>query len=90
MLGRTICVALALGVASAFTPSRWVPARSTVSMGAAAPTMSKFERLQARWKGEPRPVDESKAGFGYDRAAAESSWHAAKGFLADLACGGIE
>mmetsp|Transcript_8474 Transcript_8474/g.15291 ORF Transcript_8474/g.15291 Transcript_8474/m.15291 type:complete len:397 (+) Transcript_8474:63-1253(+) len=66
MLGRTICVALALGVASAFTPSRWVPTRSAVTMGAAAPTMSKFERLQARWKGEPRSVDESKAGFGYD------------------------
>jgi len=66
MLGRTICVALALGVASAFTPSRWVPTRAAVTMGAAAPTMSKFERLQARWKGEPRPVDESKAGFGYE------------------------
>ena len=38
----------------------------------------------------PAQAFNGKAGFGYDRAAAESSWHAAKGFLADLACGGIE
>ena len=38
----------------------------------------------------PAQALNGKAGFGYDRAAAESSWHAAKGFLADLACGGIE
>jgi len=66
MLGRAICVALALGVATAFTPSRWVPTRGAVTMGAATQSMSKFERLQSRWKGEPRPVDETKAGFSYD------------------------
>ena len=63
-------VTLGLSPAAGFLPANRVlpapPAAASPTALSATAQLTKFDRIAAKWKGKPKEVDTSKAGFTYE------------------------